>query len=143
MDLGVELHTFQRRGRAGQAAVAHAHDLAVFRGGGDFQTVGQRRTFDGQRVVADDAELRRQALVDTAPVGGWIVLALPCICTWARTTLPPSAAPMAWWPRHTPSSGSLPVKCWMASTQMPASAGLQGPGDSTSWSGRNRQCPAP
>ena len=51
---------------------------------------------------------------------------------------PPSAAPMLWWPRHTPRIGSLPAKCCTAGTQMPASAGEQGPGDSTSCSGRER-----
>jgi len=60
---------------------------------------------------------------------------LPCICVFARITLPPKAAPIAWWPRHTPRIGSLPVKASMAPTQMPASAGEHGPGDSTSWSG--------
>jgi hypothetical protein len=65
------------------------------------------------------------------------MLALPCICTCARTTWPPSAAPIAWCPRHTPRMGSLPAKWRIASTQIPASAGEQGPGESTSWSGRS------
>ena len=35
----------------------------------------------------------------------WLVL--PCIRLCARTTLPPKAAPMAWWPRHTPKERHL------------------------------------
>ena len=38
----------------------------------------------------------------------------------------------AWWPRHTPRIGSLPANAWIAGTQTPASAGVHGPGDSTS-----------
>jgi hypothetical protein len=61
-----------------------------------------------------------------------MTLVLPCISSCARTILPPKAAPMLWWPRHTPRMGSLPAKCWMAATEMPASAGEQGPGEMTS-----------
>ncbi|MOA51468.1 hypothetical protein D3C78_1746200 [compost metagenome] len=60
-----------------------------------------------------------------------ITLVLPCICCWARMMRPPNAAPMLWWPRHTPRMGSLPAKCLMAATEMPASAGEQGPGEAT------------
>ena len=46
--------------------------------------------------------------------------------------VPPKAAPMAWCPRHTPRIGSLPAKARIAGTDTPASAGEQGPGDTTS-----------
>jgi len=49
---------------------------------------------------------------------------LPCISRAARTTLPPSAAPIAWWPRQTPRIGSLPANSLIAATQTPASAGV-------------------
>src|SRR6218665_2164201 len=57
-----------------------------------------------------------------------MTLVLPCINCRARTMVPPNAAPMLWWPRHTPRIGSLPAKCPIAGTEMPASAGnaLQG-----------------
>src|SRR2546427_6308108 len=60
-----------------------------------------------------------------------MTLVLPCICWPARTMSPPKAAPMLWWPRHTPRMGRRPAKCWMAATEMPASAGEQGPGEIT------------
>ena len=40
-----------------------------------------------------------------------ITLVLPCICWPARMMSPPNAAPMLWWPRHTPKMGSCPAKC--------------------------------
>ncbi len=42
---------------------------------------------------------------------------------------------MDWWPRHTPSIGSLPAKYLMASREMPASVGVHGPGETTMRSG--------
>ncbi len=38
---------------------------------------------------------------------------------------------MLWWPRHTPSTGSLPAKYSIAATEMPASLGELGPGEIT------------
>ena len=66
--LGVELHAFERRGAAGQAAVAHAHDLAVFRGRGDLELGRQRLALDRQRVVADHRDALGQPVVDALPV---------------------------------------------------------------------------
>ncbi|MNC71116.1 hypothetical protein D3C75_1220000 [compost metagenome] len=63
----------------------------------------------------------------------WIVL--PCMICCARTMSPPKAAPMAWWPRHTPRMGFLPAYAWISGTEMPASAGEHGPGDTQIWSG--------
>ena len=43
---------------------------------------------------------------------------------------------MAWWPRHTPSTGTpASAKVRIASTDTPASAGVHGPGDTTTLSG--------
>jgi hypothetical protein len=54
----------------------------------------------------------------------------PCIRRRARIVRPPNASPSAWWPRHTPRRG-MPrgVSARMASTLMPASPGVQGPGE--------------
>ena len=60
---------------------------------------------------------------------------LPCIGSGARTTVPPNAWPIAWCPRHTPSSGTRPAAAAIRSRQIPASLGVQGPGDSTIASG--------
>ena len=56
---------------------------------------------------------------------------LPCITRCARTMRPPNACPMAWWPRHTPRIGICPAKRWISGTEMPASLGVQGPGETT------------
>ncbi len=52
------------------------------------------------------------------------------------TTVPPKATASDWWPRHTPSVG-MPAsgKRRMASTEMPASFGVHGPGETTMRSG--------
>jgi len=60
---------------------------------------------------------------------------LPCIGAGARTTCPPKACPIAWCPRHTPSTGILPAAAAIRSRQMPASFGVHGPGESTIASG--------
>ena len=41
---------------------------------------------------------------------------MPCTTAAARRTRPPKAAPMHWWPRHTPSTGRRPAKARMASS---------------------------
>ena len=60
----------------------------------------------------------------------------------ARTMRPPNAWPMAWWPRHTPSIGTLPAKARTASSETPASSGVHGPGEMTMRSGRMSRRPA-
>ena len=90
-------------------------------GGGDLPALGPRGIcLDDQRVVADHGEVPGAARCRRRGHRGAASSALPCICTWARTMRPPSAAPMAWWPRQTPRMGSLPMKARIASTQMPA-----------------------
>ena len=42
---------------------------------------------------------------------------------------------MLWWPRHTPKIGNWPMKWRMAETEIPASLGEHGPGETTSLSG--------
>ena len=46
---------------------------------------------------------------------------------------------MLWWPRQTPRIGILPANSWIAATEMPASAGVQGPGEMTMRSGFMRR----
>jgi hypothetical protein len=49
---------------------------------------------------------------------------------------------MLWWPRHTPSIGILPANSLISGTEMPASFGVQGPGDTTMRSGASRSISA-
>ena len=63
---------------------------------------------------------------------------LPCTSVGARTTLPPKAWPIAWWPRQTPRIGIVGDALAITSRQMPASFGVHGPGDSTIASGCGR-----
>ncbi len=47
-------------------------------------------------------------------------------------TLPPNACASDWWPRQTPSVGTpASGKRRMTSTEMPASSGVHGPGETT------------
>ena len=47
--------------------------------------------------------------------------------------MPPKASTIAWWPRQTPSTGvPASAKARIASPEIPASAGVQGPGETTS-----------
>ena len=48
---------------------------------------------------------------------------------FAFTTLPPNAWPIAWWPRQTPRIGISPAKRRIAASEIPASFGVQGPGE--------------
>ncbi len=57
--------------------------------------------------------------------------AFPCTIRAACTIRAPNATPMAWWPRQTPRMGTLPAKRVTASTLIPASSGLPGPGEMT------------
>ena len=63
----------------------------------------------------------------------WLRLSvLPCTGVGAFMTLPPKACPIAWWPRHTPNRGmSVLAAKFIRSRQIPASLGVQGPGEST------------
>ena len=65
----------------------------------------------------------------------WIGEVLPCMSVWARTTSPPKAWPMDWWPKQTPRMGIFPEKDWTASREMPALSGSHGPGEIRSLSG--------
>ena len=57
-------------------------------------------------------ERLRQPGVDAVLVVASARLVLPCIRRGAPARpSPPSAAPIAWWPRHTPSIGVLPANC--------------------------------
>ena len=53
----------------------------------------------------------------------------------ARTTCPPKASPMHWWPRQTPSVGTRGPSSRSSSTEIPASPGEHGPGEITIASG--------
>src|SRR6185437_7542002 len=62
--------------------------------------------------------------------------ALPCTGLGALTTRAPNAAPIAWYPRQMPSSGTPAwAQAVTAATLMPASAGAQGPGEITTPAG--------
>ena len=65
---------------------------------------GGRPLVDGQRVIArrengDGSPARTPSVVTTS-------LVLPCNNSGARTIGAPKTAPMAWWPRQHPNSGS-------------------------------------
>jgi outer membrane receptor protein involved in Fe transport len=53
----------------------------------------------------------------------------------ARTISPPKAAPIAWWPRQTPNVGIRALKWRITAQEIPASLGVQGPGEITIFSG--------
>ena len=61
---------------------------------------------------------------------------LPCMISEARTTRAPKAAPMHWWPRHTPRIGMRGANRRITSHETPASLGVQGPGETTMRCGR-------
>src|SRR5439155_915431 len=48
---------------------------------------------------------------------------------------------MAWWPRQTPSSGTLPASARTSGTAIPASAGVHGPGEITATGGLSARTP--
>lgn len=47
----------------------------------------------------------------------------------ARSTRPPNTSPMHWWPRHTPKIGMRWPKAAITALLIPASLGVQGPGE--------------
>ena len=67
---------------------------------------------------------------------------LPWTIAPARSTRPPSISVITWWPRHTPSTGSRPWKCSITAREMPASAGVPGPGETTTWVGSSASASA-
>ena len=90
--------------------------------------VGQRRGVDDQRVVAPDGQRRAAARRRSCGRRARSSVVLPCTGSW-RTTVPPKACASAWWPRHTPSVGTpASGKRAHASSEMPASSGVHGPG---------------
>ena len=112
-------------------AVAHAHDLAVLRlRASPRGTAGRLSRSIDERVIARRRE-RRRARRRRRPLPSWRMReVLPCMTRSARTTLPPNAWPIAWWPRHTPRIGTLPGEALAISrSEMPASSGVHGPGE--------------
>ena len=60
------------------------------------------------------------------------MLVLPWSSSGARSTVPPNATPIAWWPRHTPNSGVFAAAHALTSgIDAPARSGVPGPGDSS------------
>ena len=119
-----------RRGSAASRC-CEAHDGAVVELGGDLERVGQAGALDDQAVVAGGVERRGQAARRRRVPSWWMVPSLPWTISPARTTLPPKAWPIAWWPRQTPSSGvRVSAAAAISARQMPASFGVQGPGES-------------
>ena len=49
----------------------------------------------------------------------------------AGPTRAPNASPMLWCPRQTPRSGTTPAAARIRSIEIPASAGVHGPGETT------------
>ena len=47
----------------------------------------------------------------------------------------PNDCAIDWWPRQTPKMGTFPAKDLTMSQLMPASLGVQGPGEMMMWSG--------
>ena len=67
-------------------------------------SVGQVVALDDQRVVAPRLERHADALEDAPRPRGR--RATPCRASASvRSTVPPASSPIAWWPRHTPSTG--------------------------------------
>ena len=67
----------------------------------------------------------------------WIKEVLPCLISFALITVPPNDSPRHWWPKQTPNIGNLGAKYLIVSLDIPASVGLQGPGEMISPSGFN------
>ena len=42
---------------------------------------------------------------------------------------------ITWWPRQTPSTGTRPASRSITASDTPASAGVPGPGETTTWVG--------
>ena len=96
----MELHALDR-----QLAVAQAHDRAVGGLGGDLEHVGQPSAIDHEGVVAGGLERVGQA---GEHAGAVVVHERRLAVHQLRAPAPPGRrrrAPIAWWPRHTPSSG--------------------------------------
>src|SRR5213596_733775 len=116
------------------AAVLHGHDLAILRPvrapRGDHEVLGERPGLDHQRVVphaghgTGDSLEQLVFFMITSHV-------FPCMSRSARTTRAPNASPIAWWPRHTPRTGTFPASAFTSGTRIPASPGVHGPGEST------------
>ena len=86
-----------------QLAVADGHDLAVGRGRRDLEarpgSMWRRASGSGRR--GSPAAGRRRARARRAATS----VALPCTSSCAAPISPPKTSTIAWWPRHTPSSG--------------------------------------
>ncbi len=135
----MELHAFERRPVAGQRAMANAHDLAVARGRRDVERLRQATRARSPASGSGSTEKRCGSAAKTPRPSCAIASVLPCIRRAARTTLPPSAAPIAWWPRQTPRIGSLPAKRPdRRRRRRPPRPACTGPGESTSASGAQR-----
>jgi hypothetical protein len=130
--LGVELHA--SIGAVAASSVWHAHDLAVVGPGGDLQLGRQAGPLDHQRVVADHGELLRQ-LGKTPRRSVVMTLVLPCIWV-ARTMRRAHGRPDALVAQAHAQDGQLAGEVPDGRHEMPASAGEQGPGESTRRSGQ-------
>src|SRR6185369_14576696 len=98
-------------------AMFESHDLFFRRDGGDFE-FGRDGVIDHEGVIAHGFEWRRHSLENALPIvshfGCFAVhqaLGAVHLATKHRTE--------DWCPRQTPSTGILPVKCLMASDEIP------------------------
>ncbi len=124
MDFGVELHPVH-----GPALVPQAHDLAVVGPGGDLQHVRQGFALDRQAVVARGGEGVRDALEHALAV----VMDRAGLAVHQGLGADHLAAdrPGRWpgGPGRRPGSAGSPARARSNDRQMPASFGVQGPGD--------------
>ena len=108
------------------------------------------------RCAAYAQQQRAQRTLYAAPEGmpaksAWPVCAMalsrPCIGSGARTTRAPCAAPSAWWPRHTPNTGTA-AQVRSSGRQTPGAARQEelshfGTAGTHLYHQRTRACPAP
>ena len=98
------------------------HHHAVVGIGGHGELARHAGALDHQRVIA--RRLNGALMPRKMPEPLWRISdSLPCTWVGARTTLPPKASPIAWWPRQTPRIGIFAAAC---RDQIEADAGLLG-----------------
>src|SRR5213083_2887915 len=116
------------------AAVLHGHDLPIL-GRSALHAVITRSL--GSDRGSTTREWYRMPVTglgipSNSSSSSWITShVFPCMSRSARTTRAPNASPIAWWPRHTPRTGTFPASAFTSGTRIPASPGVHGPGEST------------
>src|SRR5213596_426809 len=114
------------------AAVLHGHDLPILRPvrapRGDHEVLGERPGLDHQRVVPHAGHGTGDSLEQLV----FFMDHLACLPVHEPVgSHHANASPIAWWPRHTPRTGTFPASALTSGTRIPASPGVHGPGEST------------